>query len=66
MNRFPSLPTSAAIITDGTDVFLSFHFECETVADVVSLERPLHFWLKLFLEQQGIVAVELDRENLNG
>lgn len=66
MNRLPSLPTSVAIISDGTDVFLSFHFENDTLEDARNLQRPLTFWLRLFLEMQGIVAIEVDVSDLDG
>lgn len=66
MNRLPSLPTSVAIVSDGTDVFLSFHFEHETFEDAQALQRPLTLWLQLFLEMQGVVAMKVDLESLDG
>lgn len=66
MIRLPSSPASVAIVSDGTDVFLSFHFENDTLADAHDLKRPLTFWLQLFLEMQGIIAVQVSVEDLNG
>ncbi len=66
MNRLPSLPTSVAIIRDGTDIFLSFHFENDNLPDAFNLIRPLEFWLQLFLEMQGVVSVLTEVEKADG
>lgn len=66
MNRLPQPPVSAAIVSDGTDVFLSFRFANDSVRDAENLCRPLGFWLQLFLEMQDVVALRLEVEDLDG
>jgi len=66
MLRLPTDPASAVIARDGSEVFMSFHFETVSPEEAERLSADLTYWLRWFLSQQDIVSVEFDQDVYNG
>jgi len=62
MLRFPVMPVSCWVSRDFDDVFMSFHFEATPAIDANLLSLALISWLREFLIQQGIEAIEFDED----
>lgn len=60
MDDLPRLPDSAVVIREGEDVFITFHFECDYVAEARALSAKMTNWLRKELKAMGADMTEVD------
>lgn len=58
MDAFPKLPDSAIVSRDGTDVFVSFHWDELSPAMARRFSLEMSRWLKKALLDMGAATVE--------
>jgi hypothetical protein len=66
MLRLPLSPTSSVVASDGTDVFMSFHFETMSINDARELAKALNHWMHWFYDQQDLIAIEMHEDEYHG
>lgn len=57
MSELPQLPLTALVACDGSDVFMSFHFETADFVEAQRLSADLTYWLREFLLSNGAFGV---------